>query len=244
MCACCHGRPGDGTSHHGPSYRLFIQTTAVWVLGTKPRSSVRTSALNSWALSPTLVYDFFFNVLGIRTTVYFIDFVENFIHEYCLYIPPSPTPISPVPFYFLLRVGEHVCTTVPSSMSRAHFTEYPQKAWGSICNQKWKTGSSGTPRPVPSPSRATHTLPPTFWEVVSELPWSTETVRRGVSILVKVSIAVKRHQYHSNSYKGKDLIGSGLQLVHCHHGSKHNGVQADMVLERQLRALSVSPDSS
>ena len=49
------------------------------------------------------------------------------------------------------------------------------------------------------------------------------------------SIAVKRHHDHSNSYKGKHLIGPGLQvqsLVHCHHGGKHGGMQADLVLER------------
>ena len=46
------------------------------------------------------------------------------------------------------------------------------------------------------------------------------------------SIAAKRH--HGNSYKGKHLIGAGLQfrgLVHCHHGWEHGGVLADMVLE-------------
>ena len=32
----------------------------------------------------------------------------------------------------------------------------------------------------------------------------------------------------------------GLQfrgLVHCHHGGKHVGMQADMVLEKELRVL-------
>jgi hypothetical protein len=49
------------------------------------------------------------------------------------------------------------------------------------------------------------------------------------------SIAAKRH--HGNSYKGKHLIGAGLQfrgLVYYHHGRKHGGVQADMVLEKLL----------
>ena len=31
-------------------------------------------------------------------------------------------------------------------------------------------------------------------------------------VLVRVSIAVKRHHDHGNSYKGKHLIGSGLQF--------------------------------
>ena len=40
-------------------------------------------------------------------------------------------------------------------------------------------------------------------------------------ILVRVSIAVKRHHDHGNSYKRKHLIGAGLQfrgLVHYHRG--------------------------
>lgn len=39
-------------------------------------------------------------------------------------------------------------------------------------------------------------------------------------VLGRVFIAVKRHHDHSNSYKGKHLIGAGLQfegLVHCYH---------------------------
>jgi hypothetical protein len=52
------------------------------------------------------------------------------------------------------------------------------------------------------------------------------------SLPVRFFFAVKR--YH-NSYKEKHLTGAGLQLrdlVHCCHGRKHGGVQADMVLER------------
>jgi hypothetical protein len=33
-----------------------------------------------------------------------------------------------------------------------------------------------------------------------------------LSVLVRVSVAVKRHRDHSNSYKGKHLIGTGLQV--------------------------------
>ena len=39
---------------------------------------------------------------------------------------------------------------------------------------------------------------------------------------------MKRHHDHSNSYKGKHLIGAGLQgrgLVHYHHEEKHGGRQ-------------------
>ena len=44
-------------------------------------------------------------------------------------------------------------------------------------------------------------------------------------------IAVMTHHDH----EGKHLVGAGLQfrgLVHYHHGGKHDGTQADMVLER------------
>ena len=50
-----------------------------------------------------------------------------------------------------------------------------------------------------------------------------------------VSNAGKRYHDHGNCYKGKHLIGAGLQfggLVHYHNGEKHDSVQADMVVER------------
>jgi hypothetical protein len=56
------------------------------------------------------------------------------------------------------------------------------------------------------------------------------------SVLVRVSIAVKRLYDHGMSNKGKQLIGAALQfrdLVHYHHGS----VQAAMVLESSLRRI-------
>ena len=46
---------------------------------------------------------------------------------------------------------------------------------------------------------------------------------------------MKRHHDHGNTYKGKHLIGTDLQLgglVSYRHGGKHGGMQADMVLER------------
>ena len=55
------------------------------------------------------------------------------------------------------------------------------------------------------------------------------------TVLVRVFTAVKRHHDHSSSYKGKYLIGAGLQfrgLIHYHHDKKHGNMQADMVLER------------
>ena len=58
---------------------------------------------------------------------------------------------------------------------------------------------------------------------------------------------MKRHRGYSNSYKGWHLIGAGVQfrgLVHCHHGGKHGGMQADMVLERKLRVLHMDPQGA
>jgi hypothetical protein len=53
--------------------------------------------------------------------------------------------------------------------------------------------------------------------------------------LVRISVAVKRHRDHSNSYRENDLMTAALQfrgLVHCHHGGKHGSAEADIVLER------------
>ena len=58
------------------------------------------------------------------------------------------------------------------------------------------------------------------------------------------SISLKRHRDQDNSYKGECLIRAGLQfrgLVHYHHGRKHGSVQADMVLEKELRVLHLDP---
>ena len=65
--------------------------------------------------------------------------------------------------------------------------------------------------------------------------------RKGI-ILVRVSIAVKRHHDHGNSHKGnhftKEEAYSFRGLVHCHHVKEENmtagsfgRVQTDMVLE-------------
>jgi hypothetical protein len=49
-------------------------------------------------------------------------------------------------------------------------------------------------------------------------------------------VIANRHCDHGNSYKGKHLIGTDLQFrgFVCR---KHDGMQADMLLKRQLRAL-------
>ena len=60
------------------------------------------------------------------------------------------------------------------------------------------------------------------------------------SVLVRVSTAMKKHFDHSNSYKKKHLIGTGLEfrgVVHYTHGRKHGSMQEDMVLEKELRVL-------
>ena len=54
------------------------------------------------------------------------------------------------------------------------------------------------------------------------------------SVIVWVSITVKRHHNHGNIYKEKTLNGVVLQfkvLDHFHHGRKHSSVQADMMLK-------------
>jgi hypothetical protein len=48
-------------------------------------------------------------------------------------------------------------------------------------------------------------------------------------------MAMNRYHDCDNSYKGKHLIGAGLQFkgsVNYRHGRKHGGIQADMDMER------------
>ena len=55
---------------------------------------------------------------------------------------------------------------------------------------------------------------------------------------------MERHNDHSNSFEGKRLIGSGLQFRgYCYHGGKHDGMQADMVLEK-VRVLYLDPKAA
>jgi hypothetical protein len=53
-----------------------------------------------------------------------------------------------------------------------------------------------------------------------------------------LSIAVKRHHNHGNSYKGNHLVGAGLQVqrlsLPSHHSGKHDSLHVDMVLEKEL----------
>jgi hypothetical protein len=55
---------------------------------------------------------------------------------------------------------------------------------------------------------------------------------------------MKRHHDQDNSYKGKHSVGAGLQFqrfIHYHHGRKHGSIQADIVLEKELRVLHLDP---
>lgn len=61
-----------------------------------------------------------------------------------------------------------------------------------------------------------------------------------IGVLVKVSITVKRHHNHSNSYKGQHLIGAGLKFQRCSPLLtlwEDGSAQADIVLEKDLRGL-------
>ena len=59
-------------------------------------------------------------------------------------------------------------------------------------------------------------------------------------VLVRVSIAVKRHHGHCNYSKEKQLIATVSDssqfrgLVYYHHGREHGSRQADMVLATSL----------
>ena len=71
-----------------------------------------------------------------------------------------------------------------------------------------------------------------------ELIWDPTASEGLAYVLLRVSMAVKKHQDHGNSYKEKYLIKveahSFRDLVHYHHGQEHAGMQADMVLEKGI----------
>lgn len=67
------------------------------------------------------------------------------------------------------------------------------------------------------------------------------------SVLVRVSIAVKRPHNQGNSNKGRHLIGSDLQfrgLVHHYHSGTHGGTQADTVLGKEPSHLHLYPKAA
>ena len=68
--------------------------------------------------------------------------------------------------------------------------------------------------------------------------------RENLLVLVRVSIAMKSHHDHSNSYTGKSFNWMAYTfrgLVHFHHGSKLGGMQVDIVLDKELRILYLWP---
>ena len=80
------------------------------------------------------------------------------------------------------------------------------------------------------------------------LPWIWPVWPSGVSTHLRVSTTVKRHRDHrDHSYKktfnwglAHDFIG----LVHYHHGRKHGSMQADTVLEKELKILHLDPQAA
>ena len=67
---------------------------------------------------------------------------------------------------------------------------------------------------------------------------SVERLSDQSSVLVRVSVSVKRHHDHTNSYKGKLVevaYSSEVQFIIIM--VEHDSVQADMMLERELRVL-------
>jgi hypothetical protein len=63
----------------------------------------------------------------------------------------------------------------------------------------------------------------------------------------EISIFMKRYHDHSNSYKRKCLIQACLQFrgsIHCYHGRKHGGMQADMVPVKWLRVLHLNQQAA
>lgn len=63
-----------------------------------------------------------------------------------------------------------------------------------------------------------------------------------VTVLIRVSIAMRRHHYHSNSYKGMTFNRGGLhfQMICPLHHAGHGGMQADVVLEKKPSVCNLS----
>ncbi|KAL6084023.1 hypothetical protein STEG23_029938 [Scotinomys teguina] len=65
-----------------------------------------------------------------------------------------------------------------------------------------------------------------------------------INVSVRVSITVKRHHDHSNSYKEKTFHWGWLTVSEVESiiiRAEHGGMQADMVLEKELRVLHPDP---
>ena len=65
-------------------------------------------------------------------------------------------------------------------------------------------------------------------------------------VLVRVSTAVKKHHNHSKSYKTEHLIGQAFssEVWSIIIMTRYEGVQANMMLEKELRALHLDPQAT
>ena len=64
---------------------------------------------------------------------------------------------------------------------------------------------------------------------------------------LRVSIGVKRHHDQANCYKENIELGLAYNfrgLVHYLHGRNYGGMQAKMVLEKELKVLHLDPNAS
>lgn len=79
-----------------------------------------------------------------------------------------------------------------------------------------------------------HWIKPLSYNVKVFWPTCSISVKQEMSDCLRVSVAVKRHRDHGNPYKGQHLIvvaySSKVQPIII--VAEHDGVQADMVLER------------
>ena len=74
-----------------------------------------------------------------------------------------------------------------------------------------------------------------LWVCIQDLADLDLEIPSFLSVLVWVSIIVKRHHDHVNSYKGNHLVGVGLDLrgLVCYlNGRKHGDTEVGMALER------------
>jgi hypothetical protein len=93
----------------------------------------------------------------------------------------------------------------------------------------------------------THPSSPSFSDSSGASSWQHGSEVKG-NVLVRVSIAVKRHHDRCNSYKGKHFIGAGLQfrgLVCYHRCRKHAGKHgAGEVAESSTSGLAEGKESN
>ena len=57
-------------------------------------------------------------------------------------------------------------------------------------------------------------------------------------------ISVKRYPDQGNASKGKHLVGAVSHLITYHYGKKYGGMQADIMLEQEVRVLHLDPKAT